>query len=135
VEEDKITDRGPDAGEPAPPAPPEWPVRGILWVIVPALLGAFIGPLAGVLYAGATNARLSHPPDYPVETEYAQYGTMVGGGIGLAVGLLIWVFFPYKGPAPGATPPTAGGAGEPDAAAKKSDDRMTNDPPRAPQLP
>ena len=115
-------DEQPDAKaeEPSEPAAPPRPVRGFLWVVVPALAGVLIGPLAGVLYAGATNAHLTHPPDYPVESVYAQYGTMVGGGIGLAVGLLIWVFFPYKGAAPGATPPKTG---EPDAAPPGGEDR------------
>jgi hypothetical protein len=111
-------DEQPKSAADAPPeTPPQRPTRGLWWVIVPALLGAAVGPLAGVLYAGAANVRAALPPDYPVESVYAQYGAMWGGGIGLALGALMWVCFPYKGAAPEPKPeaPPADEAPKPEA--------------------
>ena len=64
-------------------ADPPRQVRGLWWVFGPALAGTAIGAAWSAYYA----AIQGFDPMTPV---------LVGGGVGLAAGAVLWAFFPYK---------------------------------------
>jgi hypothetical protein len=101
-----LADQGPGEPNPQPPVDEE-PVetRGIGWIIVPALLGALVGAVIGLVQAtspGQAKAAGS-------ARELLLSGVLEWGPVGLiaggAYGLLVWVFFPYKGRNPHAPGP------------------------------
>ncbi|HYT93156.1 MAG TPA: hypothetical protein VEL76_30845 [Gemmataceae bacterium] len=84
---------GPLESHPNPDAAPV-EARGLGWVIVPALLGLVFGALIGLVMA--TNPR---PPRLGL-LESAIQGGIVGAIAGTALGVFIWVAFPYKNAPP-----------------------------------
>jgi hypothetical protein len=78
----------PSAEQPPPPQAsenpdPPRPVRGILWVLLPAFGGAAIGAAWSAYYAAALHIDLATP-------------IWVCGAVGLGVGAFLWAAFPYK---------------------------------------
>ena len=65
-------------------ADPPRPVRGVLWLFAPGAVGAALGEVWSAYYSAFRGVD----PLTPV---------LVGGGLGLALGAVLWVFFPYKG--------------------------------------
>jgi hypothetical protein len=63
----------------------ERPTRGLLWVLMPLLLGVSLGTMVGVVWK----------PHRPFADAPLSEG-LIGAGIGLVLGVLIWVCFPYK---------------------------------------
>jgi hypothetical protein len=94
-----------EAGEkPAEPAV-ERPTRGLLWIAVPALLGALLGAALGAL-------NLLRAMSLPWRPERAAVpgpadAALLGAIIGLVVGAFIWAAFPY-----GRGQPTASGSSD-----------------------
>ncbi len=75
-EEAEVDDASEDADPPRP-------VRGILWLFTPGVVGAAFGAIWSAYYSALRGVD----PAAPV---------LVGGCVGLAVGAFLWVFFPYK---------------------------------------
>ncbi|HBI43821.1 MAG TPA: hypothetical protein DDY78_13375 [Planctomycetales bacterium] len=77
------TDEEREADDASEDADPPRPVRGVLWLFAPGAAGAAVGAAWSAYYAALRGVD----PLAPV---------LVGGGVGLALGAFLWVFFPYK---------------------------------------
>jgi hypothetical protein len=78
------------------PDPPR-SVRGLRWVFIPGLLGAAVGAAWSAYYSAFQHID----PATPI---------WVGGVVGLGIGALLWVAFPYKGRPHRRSNPPKGGA-------------------------
>jgi hypothetical protein len=86
-----------EAHGPEQPPPEEPPVepRGILWIIVPAVVGLAVGGLIGTMQGMTRLTGPGRPQDESV-LEYSLGGAIVGAIAGAIAGVLIWVCFPYQ---------------------------------------
>src|SRR5262245_45107092 len=94
--DDEVSDELDDPQIPPDEVPAEVPreTRGVLWIVVPALAGLFLGGLVGIAWLQGAAPEL-------LGLGQAVLGAMVYGGIvglvvGAAAGTFIWVCFPYK---------------------------------------
>jgi hypothetical protein len=116
IPEDQVPEE-PDL-EPQEPEPEPVETRGLGWLIMPTLLGGLLGGIIGLIGTTGPHPKLPAEVARQLWWQGALGGVVIGLIAGGALGLLVWVVFPYKSrnphaPRPEEKPGQAGAA--PDA--------------------